>query len=113
MAQVTIILNGRDYVVGCGPGEEARIRDLARGVDQRVKDLVGQLGQIGESRLLVMALLTMADELSEGHGGADGNVQAENVHPGNGHDRAGLAEGIGALAQRIAAVADRLEATKI
>jgi cell division protein ZapA len=106
MAQVTISLNGRDYAVGCGPGEEARIRELARGVDVRIRELIGQLGQVGEARVLVMTLLTMADELSEAPRRGDGG--------GNGHaDDSGLAEGVVALAQRVAAVADRLESTKI
>jgi cell division protein ZapA len=105
MAQVTISLNGRDYIVGCGPGEEARVRELARGVDARIRNLVGQLGQVGEARLLVMTVLTMADELSEGGGRSGAN--------GHAADHAELAEGIGILAERVAAVADRLESTKV
>jgi len=105
MAQVTISLNGRDYIVGCGPGEEARVKELARGVDARLHELVDQLGQVGEARLLVMTLLTMADKLSEGTGAA-----------GNGQDSesdANLVAGVITLAQRVAAVAERLESTKI
>ncbi len=100
MAQVTVNLNGRDYTVGCGDGEEGRIRDLARELDTRIKGFVGQVGQIGEARLLVLALLTLADELAEAAGkGADG--------------RSPLAAGIEALAQRVETVATRLENAKI
>jgi cell division protein ZapA len=102
MAQVTITLNGRDYTVGCGTGEEARIRDLARGIDGRLRQFVAQAGQLGESRLLVMTLLTMADEISEARAGG-----------GNGHDPDALADGIAALARRIETVADRIESPKI
>jgi cell division protein ZapA len=110
MAQVTISLNGRDYTVGCGPGEEARIKELARGIDARIRELIGQIGQVGEARLLVMALLTMADEMSEGQGGS-----IANGHGGGGRGEAGaeVAAGIAALAQRVAAVAERLESAKI
>jgi cell division protein ZapA len=100
MPQVTVTLNGREHTVGCGPGEEARIRELARGVDARLKQFGQQAGQAGEARLFVMALLTMADELSETKGGA------------NGHDPTAFADGIKALAKRIETVAERLESTK-
>jgi cell division protein ZapA len=99
MAQVSISLNGREYTVGCGEGEEARIRELARGVDTRIRKFGQQPGQTGEARLLVMALLTMADELSE-------------PKSANGHDPNGFADGIKALAKRIETVAERLESTK-
>ncbi len=101
MAQVTISLNGREYTVGCGAGEEARIRELARGVDARMRKFGSQAGQIGEARLLVMMLLTMADELSEATSGA------------NGHAPQGFADGLAALAKRIDTVAERLESAKI
>ncbi len=52
------------------------------------------------ARLLVMTLLTMADELTEAKGGA------------NGHSPDAFADGIKALAKRIEIVADRLEGTK-
>ena len=102
MAQVTIALNGREYSIGCGPGEEARIRDLARAVATRIRKFGPQAGQTGESRLLVMALLTMADELAEAKGGL-----------ANGHGPDAFADGILTLAKRIETVADRLEGAKI
>jgi len=102
MAQVTFSLNGREYTIGCGPGEEARIRELARGLDSRIRKFGQQAGQTGETRLLVMTLLTMADELAEAKGAA-----------ANGHDVSATADGIKALARRIETVADQLEGAKI
>lgn len=101
MPQVSISLNGREYAIGCGPGEEARIRELARSVDSRLRKFGAQAGQTGEARLLVMTLLTMADELAEAKSGA------------NGHGPDAYAEGIKALAKRIETVADRLEGAKL
>lgn len=100
--QVTISLNGRDYTIGCGTGEEQRIKDLARGVDARLRQFGHQAGQSGEARLMVMTLLTMADELAEARGGG-----------GNGLDPNIYAESIQALAKRIETVAGRLEGAKI
>ncbi len=100
MAQVAVSLNGREYMIGCGPGEEARIRELARTIDSRIRKFGAQAGQTGEARLLVMTLLTMADELTEAKGGS------------NGHSPDAFADGIKALAKRIETVADRLESTK-
>jgi cell division protein ZapA len=67
MAQVTIEINGRPYVVGCGEGEEERLFALARYVDMKVRDLAGQVGAVGEPRLFLLTCLMLADELGEAH----------------------------------------------
>lgn len=108
MAQVTVTINGRSYPVACNDGEEQRIEELARYVDAKVKTFARELGQIGESRLLVMAALVLADEL------ADARAESRAPRPGNG---AGLDEDIAAgienLAQRIETIAARLETVHI
>ena len=63
MAQVDISINGKTYRMACDEGQEERIRDLSTMVDAHVKDLVQQVGQVGDTRLLVMASLLGADEL--------------------------------------------------
>src|SRR3954466_12402974 len=67
MPEIAITVNGRNYRVTCGPGEEERLHALARGLDQRVETLVRSVGQAGESQLLLVAALLMADELDETH----------------------------------------------
>lgn len=67
MAQVTIAVNGRSYVVGCEDGQEERLRRLAATVDAQVRALVGRAGQIGEARLLLIAALSLADDLQNLH----------------------------------------------
>ncbi|MGO8915182.1 MAG: cell division protein ZapA [Stellaceae bacterium] len=109
MAQVTVSINGRAYPVACNEGEEQRIEELGRYIDAKVKHFARELGQIGETRLLVLAALVLADEL------ADAQSDAEGPKPGNG---AALDEGIAAagienLAQRIEAIAARLEMAHI
>jgi cell division protein ZapA len=109
MAQVTITINGRAYPVACNEGEEQRIAELARYVDAKVKAFAKDLGQIGEARLLVLAALVLADELAD--------VQAATGRPQSGNGAAveegKLAAGIENLAQRIEAIAAKLETPHI
>lgn len=65
MAQINVTVNGRDYTVACDDGEEAHLEDLARYLDKHVQSLAGSVGQVGDMRLLLLAGLIVADELSE------------------------------------------------
>ena len=65
MPAINVILNGRTYTVACDVGEEDHVRDLGQFLDQRVSELTSSLGQVGDARLLLMAGLTIADELRE------------------------------------------------
>jgi cell division protein ZapA len=65
MAQVTVSVNGRDYAIACGDGEEEHLADLAQYVDHHASALARQLGSMTEVRLLLMTALTIADELGE------------------------------------------------
>ncbi len=63
MAQVDVSVNGQSYRIACEDGQEDRLIDLATMVDEKVLELVNQIGQVGSNRLLVMAALIIADEL--------------------------------------------------
>ena len=65
MAEIDIVVNARIYKVTCGDGQEPRLRRLAAHIDGHVRTLIGDLGQIGDARLLLLAGLTVADELFE------------------------------------------------
>jgi cell division protein ZapA len=65
MSQVNVIINGRQYRMACEDGQEDRLFDLSRDLDQRIQQLRDKFGEIGDTRLTVMAALTIADELSE------------------------------------------------
>lgn len=62
MSDVTVTINRRAYRVACEDGQEDHLRGLGRLVAERVDDLVGSMGQIGDQRLLVMASLLLADD---------------------------------------------------
>lgn len=65
MAEVTVTINNRSYPVACEDGQEEHITRLASYLDMRVQELIKGVGQIGDAHLMVMAGLTVADELSE------------------------------------------------
>ena len=65
MGQVNLEVNGRSYKVACDDGEEERLQELGEYVGRHVQELVGSIGQVGDSRLLLLASLMVADELSE------------------------------------------------
>jgi cell division protein ZapA len=62
MPLVNVMVNSRAYTIACDAGEEEHLRELASHVDSKVKELLGSVGQVGESRLLLMAALLVADE---------------------------------------------------
>lgn len=109
MAQVTVTVNGRGYPVACDEGEQARITELARYVDAKVRGFARELGQIGEARLLVLAALVLADELADAQAGKIGEKSVN----GGGAEEGQLAAGVENLAERIEAIAARLEAAHI
>lgn len=65
MAQVNIRINGRAYEVNCEDGQEQHVQRLANALSNTVGELVKQVGQVGDARLLVMAGLVAADEMAE------------------------------------------------
>jgi cell division protein ZapA len=67
MAQVSVRINGRHYQVACEDGQEAHLQKLAAYIDDRVAELVRDVGQVGDARLLVMAALLIADELADAY----------------------------------------------
>ncbi|HEX5212553.1 MAG TPA: cell division protein ZapA [Pseudolabrys sp.] len=65
MAQVNATIAGRQFRLACEDGQEEHLQALAHDLDQRIIDLRAKFGEIGDTRLTVMAALMVADELSE------------------------------------------------
>lgn len=107
MAQVEITVNDRSYKVMCEDGQEVRLGDLAAHLDRHVADIAADLGQIGEARLMLLAALTVCDELFEArarlasHEANAADALAEESEAAHAIERA---------ARRLAAAADRLAA---
>ena len=65
MSDISVKVNGNPYRLACAVGDEERIERLANYVDKTCKALTEKLGQVSESRLLLMAAVLIADELFE------------------------------------------------
>ena len=108
MAEVVVTINGRAFPLTVADGEEPRIRRLASYVDGKVGEFVKAHGQIGEARLILLAALVIADELSD----TSDLVHTERSRSrlnGAGEDTSAVAAGIRDLAARIESIAARLE----
>jgi cell division protein ZapA len=119
MAQVVVTIAGRTYRMACDDGEEARLEHLARDFDTRIAGLRASFGEIGDQRIIVMAALTLADELAEAQrqigelkerlAEADGAIRSREVQSTNKQDR--LASALGEAAQRIERLAHKMRDT--
>lgn len=109
MAQISVEINGRKYDIACDDGQEAHLKRLSEYVDKRVGELVAAVGQAGEARLLVMAALLLADELSDAYDEVE-VLKKETTNPGKINR---LEEELGGflenLAGRLEAVAEGLD----
>ena len=101
MANIEVEIAGRHYSVACRDGEEAHLRSVAAMVDRRARDAAQALGNLTEARTLLFAALLLADDVKELKAGN----MAAGPEPGD-----GITEVAEALAARVEALADRLEA---
>jgi cell division protein ZapA len=62
MAQVTVRVGGYSHPVACQDGQERHLTDMAAEVDKRIGALKAMGMQFGETRMLLLAALQLADE---------------------------------------------------
>jgi cell division protein ZapA len=65
MSHVNVTIHGRQYRMACEDGQEDHLLRLAKDLEQRIEQLKASFGAVGDMRLMVMAALTIADELSD------------------------------------------------
>jgi cell division protein ZapA len=65
MGQVNTTIAGRQYRLACEDGQEDHLLGLAKELETRIIDLRRKFGEIGDTRLTVMAALVLADEKVE------------------------------------------------
>ena len=111
MAQVTITINSREYAVACEDGQEVRIMQLSRLLDEKARMITGGSLQVNENMLLAMVGLLLADELTELKKGvpqavAGGEAVVNSRLPGLDKE---LAEKLQNLTEEINSVAKKIE----
>ena len=62
MPLVNVMVNSRAYTIACDEGEEAHLKELAAHVDEKAREVLGAVGQVGDARMMLMAALLIADE---------------------------------------------------
>ena len=62
MANVNIKFNNKDYLLSCDDGQEESLKKLANHLDVKYNKLKENLGNIGESKLLLITAIQMVDD---------------------------------------------------
>ena len=62
MANVNIRFNNKDYLLSCDKGQEENLKKLAIHLDLKYSQLKKDLGNIGESKLLLITAIQMVDD---------------------------------------------------
>lgn len=65
---VVFAIGGRQYRLGCGPGEAPRLQALAQRIDVTAQKMLRRHGALREELMLLLVGLTLADELDETRG---------------------------------------------
>jgi len=75
MPLVNVMVNARAYTIACDAGEEDHLKELAAHVDEKVRELIGTVGQVGDQKLLLMAAVLITDEFFEARSRLDGHAK--------------------------------------
>ena len=76
---VTIDINGIKYPVSCISGEENRLISSSKEVNKVIQDLTDVSGVVGETRLLAMTSLILADKLIEKNNLSEKNLKLNEI----------------------------------
>ena len=65
MPEVNVEIAGKKYRMACEDGQQQHLLDLAEQFNSRIDAFKGDFGEIGDTRLTVMAGIAVLDELAE------------------------------------------------
>ena len=65
MANVNIKFNGKEFLLSCEDGQEEHLGELALYLNEKFTNLKNSLGNIGESKLLLITSISVLDEYYE------------------------------------------------
>ena len=110
MPLVNVMVNSRAYTIACDEGEEEHLKDLAAHVDAKAREVLGSVGQVGDTRLLLMAALLIADEHLDmsGKAGAGAESEKQSMHLHAEAAESATADMLESAAKRLEDIAARL-----
>jgi Uncharacterized protein conserved in bacteria len=65
MANVTINFNGKEFLLSCEDGQEEHLQELSNHLAEKFNQHKLKLGNLGESKLLLITSITLMDEYFE------------------------------------------------
>ena len=65
MANINIKFNGKEFLLSCEDGQEEHLEELVLYLNDKFSDLKKSLGNIGESKLLLITSISVLDEYYE------------------------------------------------
>ena len=65
MANVNIKFNGKEFLLSCEDGQEEHLEELSVYLNEKFNNLKNSLGNIGESKLLLITSISVLDEYYE------------------------------------------------
>jgi cell division protein ZapA len=108
VAQVIVQINGKPYGVGCEDGQESHVRALAAVIDAKVGEVAHEAGALGETRLMLLGALMLADEVSQLRNGlAAANARVAHLETETDAAEARAIAALEAAAQKLEAMASR------
>ena len=110
MAELNIQIKGRTYAIACDDGQEQRVADLAKYVDEKVQAIAAAGAGANESHLLVLTAIVLADEIFD----LKDSSANTNSTPLDGlkiseTDEKDIVEAIDMMAKRINSIAGNLQ----
>lgn len=63
MVNVAVKFNNRDYILSCEDGQEQELEKLSLHLNEKFEKLKSDLGNIGESKLLLISSIQVIDEM--------------------------------------------------
>ena len=65
MANVSIKFNGKEFLLSCEDGQEEHLEELLIQINQKFNNLKNDLGNLGETKLLLITAVKVMDEYYE------------------------------------------------
>jgi cell division protein ZapA len=110
MAEVKIMVGGRQYGVHCRDGEEAQLHSLAAMMSERVDQVSQGSPHLTEVRQLLFAGLLLADSLSDQQRAGSGAKAPAAAAPAAVQDDPTVLAALERLAERLETLGDSLAA---